>query len=45
MSALQAQPWSRAAIHDTVAAIVNQAGYRRDLRSTLLDRILQWIAD
>jgi hypothetical protein len=45
MSALQAQPWSREAIHDTVAAIVNQAGYRRDLRSTLLDRILQWIAD
>src|SRR4051794_26848449 len=45
MSALQAQPWSRQAIHDTVATIVKQIGYRRDVRSTLLDRILQWIAD
>ena len=45
MSARQTHPWSREAIHDTVAAIVKQIGYRRDLRSTLLDRILQWIAD
>src|SRR4051812_6319644 len=45
MSAVQAHPWPRAAIHDTVAAIVKQIGYRRDLRSTLFDRILQWIGD
>src|SRR5205085_9944931 len=45
MSALQGHPWSRQAIHDTVAVIVRQRGYRRDLRSTLLDRILEWIAD
>lgn len=45
MSALQAHPWSREAIHDTVAAIVKQLSYRRDLRSTLFDRIVQWIAD
>lgn len=37
--------WSRAAIHDTVAAIVRQAGYRRSLGTTLLDRVLGWIAD
>lgn len=37
--------WPREAIHDTVAAIVRQAAYRRDLRATLLDRILQWLAD
>lgn len=35
--------WSRAAIHDTVAAIARQAAYRRDLGSSLLDRILRWI--
>jgi len=35
--------WSRAAIHDTVAAIARQPAYRRDLGSSLLDRILQWI--
>jgi hypothetical protein len=45
MIALQEHPWSRQAIHDTVAIIVRQRGYRRDLRSTLLDRILGWIAD
>jgi len=37
--------WSRAAIHDTVAAIVKQSAYRRDVGSTLLDRILQWIGE
>jgi hypothetical protein len=35
--------WSRTAIHDTVAAIVRQAPYRRDIQQTLLDRIIQWI--
>lgn len=35
----------RGAIHDTVAAIVRQAPYRRDLTTTLLDRILRSIAD
>lgn len=37
--------WSRAAIHDTVAAIVRQPGYRRSLGTTLLDRVLGWIGD
>ena len=37
--------WSRAAIHDTVAAIVKQPAYRRDIGTTLLDRIMRWIAD
>ena|SRR5689334_21771349 len=37
--------WPRAAIHDTVAAIVRQPAYRRDIGTTLLDRLLQWLAD
>jgi Domain of unknown function (DUF4129) len=37
--------WPRGAIHDTVAAIVRQAPYRRDLTTTLLDRILRSIAE
>lgn len=38
-------PWPRAAIHDTVASIVRQSGYRRDWQRTLLDRIMRWISD
>lgn len=51
MSALQvpaAVPtptWSRAAIHDTVAAIARQQPYRRDFGSTLLDRIMRTIGE
>lgn len=37
--------WPRAAIHDTVAAIVRQPGYRRGLGTTLLDRVLGWIGE
>ena len=37
--------WTRAAIHDTVAAIARQAAYRRSLGTTLFDRVLGWIAD
>jgi len=37
--------WTRAAIHDTVASIVRQAAYRRDVQRTMLDRILQWLFD
>ena len=37
--------WTRAAIHDTVAAIVRQPAYRRSLGTTLLDRVLGWIGD
>jgi hypothetical protein len=44
-AAAQHPVWPREAIHDTVAAIVRQAAYRRDLRATLLDRILQWLSD
>ena len=41
---LPPQIWSRAAIHDSVAAIVRQSAYNRDVR-TLLDRLLEWIQD
>jgi len=37
--------WSRAAIHDTVAAIARQSAYRRDVGGTLFSRIMQWISD
>jgi hypothetical protein len=37
--------WPRTAIHDTVAAIVKQRAYRRDVARTLLDRILDWLSD
>ena len=37
--------WPRAAIHDSVAAIVKQAAYRRDISTTLLDRIIGWFRD
>jgi hypothetical protein len=37
--------WTRAAIHDTVAAIVKQTAYRRSLGTTLMDRVMSWIAD
>lgn len=41
---LPAGTWSRAAIHDTVAAIVRQPVYRRDVR-TLLDRLMAWLGE
>ena len=41
---LPPQIWSRAAIHDTVAAIVRQRAYNRDVR-TLLDRLIDGIRD
>ena len=37
--------WPRAAIHDTVAAIVRQTPYRRDFTRSLLDRIFEWISE
>ena len=37
--------WPRTAIHDTVAAIVKQRSYRRDVARSLLDRILDWLGD
>ena len=37
--------WPREAIHDTVAAIVRHPAYRRDIGTTLLDRLLQWLGD
>jgi hypothetical protein len=50
MFVLQAAPaapaiWPKAAIHDTVAAIAKQPAYRRDVGTTLLDRLLQWLGD
>jgi uncharacterized protein DUF4129 len=40
---LPSPSWSHAAIHDTVAAIVRQPAYRRDIGSTLFDRMMQWL--
>ena len=37
--------WPRAAIHDTVAAIVRQTPYRRDFTRSLLDRLLEWLSE
>ena len=37
--------WTRAAIHDTVASIVRQAPYRRDVQRTLFDRLVRWFFD
>lgn len=44
-SGAMAFPWTRAAIHDTVASIVSQAPYRRDVQRTLLDRLVRWIGE
>jgi len=35
----------RAAIHDTVAAIVKQAPYHREIARSMFDRLAQWIGD
>jgi hypothetical protein len=40
---LQDTIWSRTAIHDTVAAIVRQEGYRRSLRQSLVERFFDWL--
>jgi Domain of unknown function (DUF4129) len=40
-----APTWTRAAIHDTVASVVRQSAFRRDVQRTLLDRLLQEILD
>jgi hypothetical protein len=37
--------WTRTAVHDSVAAIVKQSAYRRDVQHTLFDRLVQWIFD
>jgi hypothetical protein len=42
--AAQGSPWPAKAIQDTVAAIISQRPYQRSVRSTLFDRILEWIA-
>jgi len=44
-NSVQVPVWPRAAIHDTVATIIRQSAYRRDVSTTLLDRIIQWIQD
>lgn len=35
--------WPAAAIHDTVAAIARGAAYRRSVRSSILQRVLDWL--
>jgi hypothetical protein len=36
--------WPAQAVHDTVAAIMRDAAYRRSLRESIFDRWLSWIA-
>jgi hypothetical protein len=36
--------WPPGAVHDTVAAVMRTAPFRRSLRNTLLDRLFAWIA-
>ena len=38
-------PWPAAAIQDSVAAIIRQRAYQRSIRATLLERLLDWLAD
>jgi hypothetical protein len=38
-------PWPTATIQDSVAAIVRQADYQRSIRSTLFERLLEWLGD
>ena len=38
-------PWTRAAIHDSVASIIRQTPYHRDVQRTLFDRIVRWIIE
>ena len=45
LSSGPARVWPRTAIHDTVAAIVQQTAYRRNIASSLFDRFLQWLGD
>lgn len=42
--AAQGGAWPAKAIQDTVAAIISQRPYQRSVRSTLFDRILEWIS-
>jgi hypothetical protein len=35
--------WPRAAIHDSVAAIARQAEYARSIRTSLLERLFNWL--
>ena len=40
-----APTWSRAAIHDSVAALARQRPYWRNPRTSPIERMLQWIAE
>ena len=42
---VQGQPWPAATIQDSVAAIIAQRAYQRSVQATLLERILDWLAD
>jgi hypothetical protein len=37
--------WPAAAVHDTVAAVVNGRGFRRSLQLSLAQRLFRWISD
>lgn len=43
--ALQAAPITERAVRDTVAAVFRQPAFDRSLRETVLDRLLEWLAD
>jgi uncharacterized protein DUF4129 len=40
-----APPWPAPAIHDSVAAIIRQRGYQRDVRSSIVERLARWFAE
>jgi hypothetical protein len=37
--------WPPAAVHDTVAAVADQLLYRRNLRQSIAERIMEWLAE
>jgi hypothetical protein len=40
-----AAPWPAPAIHDSVAAIIRQRGYHRDVRSSIVGRLARWFSE
>ena len=37
--------WPSAAVHDTVAAVADQLLYRRNLRQSIAERVMEWLGD
>ena len=45
MQGLALRTWPADAVHDTVAAVLRTPPFQRDLRTTLLARLLRWLGD